>query len=301
MMITTRLLLAVGIAVAGLMGAASPASAQEPAWIRLAHLSPTTPPMDVYVAPAAGGEESVVLPHIGYGAVSGYVDLPPGTYVFPWRAAGSPATDPGLLTLSAELEAGAAYTVAGVGQGGEVRSVLINDDLTPPAQDEVRVRFINADSSSGPVDLALVGGPVLVDDADFATVTEYGSIPSGTQTIEVVTAEAPEGAEMTVDLAAGSVNTLLLLQTDSPVGDLSAVLDAPGMSMISETSVMSSLQDAVGSSAMPAVGAVQAGAGGTAAEPTTSFVPLAGLAALAAAAAGGFALKLRRASCQRWS
>lgn len=299
MNVPTRLLVAVVI-VAGLLGGASPASAQEPASIRLAHLSPTTPPMDIYVAPAGGGEESIMLPGIGYGAVSSYVDLAPGPYVFTWRPAGSPATDPGLLTLSAELEAGSAYTVAGVGQAEDVRSILVNDDLTPPAEGESRVRFINADASSGPVDLALVGGPVLVQGADFATVTEYGSIPAGTQTIEVVTSEAPAGTEMTVDLAPGSVNTLLLLQTDSPVGDLSAVLDAPGMSIISETAVMSSLQDAVGSTAMPAVGAVQAGAGGTAGGPQgAESTSLALFAALAAAAAGGFALKHRRTSCQR--
>ena len=299
MRIPTRVLLAVLI-VTGLLGAASPASAQEPVSIRLAHLSPTTPPMDVYAAPAGGGEESVVLSDMGYGAVSSYVDLAPGAYVFTWRRAGSPATDPGMLTLSAELEAGSAYTVAGVGQTEDVRSILVNDDLTPPAQGESRVRFINADTSSGPVDLTLVGGPVLVQGADFATVTEYGSIPAGVQTIEVVTAEAPAGTEMTVDLAPGSVNTLLLLETDSPVGDLSAVLDAPGMSMISETAVMSTVQDAVGSTAMPAVGAVQAGAGGTAGGPQgTEFTSLVLLAALAAAAAGGIALKHRTSSCQR--
>ena len=300
MMIPARLLLAVVVAAGGLLSAASPAAAQEPAWIRLAHLSPTTPPMDVYVAPAAGGEETVVLPDIGYGAVSGYVDLPPGPYVFTWRPAGTSASEPASLTLSAELEPGKAYTVAGVGQGGEVRSVRIADDLTPPAEGEVRVRFINADSSAGPVDLALVGGPVLVQDANFATVTEYGSIPSGTQTIEVVTAEAPEGTEMTVDLTPGSVNTLLLLQTDSPVGDLSAVLDDPGMSMISDTSVMSPVQDAVGSAAMPAVGAIQTGAGGTAPRQgsNTSAVVLAGMAAVAATAAGAFALQRRTTSGQ---
>lgn len=302
MITPTRLLLAAVLAVASLVAGASPASAQEPSWIRLAHLSPTTPPMDVYVAPAAGGEEAVVLAGIGYGAVSGYTELAPGPYVFTWRPAGSPATDPGLLTLSAELAPGSAYTVAGVGQADSVRSILIGDDLTPPAEGEVRVRFINADASAGPVDLALTGGTVLVQDADFATVTDYGSIPAGAQTIQVVTAEAPAGAEMQVDLPVGSVNTLLLLQTDSPVGDLSAVLDAPGMSTIGETSVMASVQDAVGSPAMPAVGAVQTGAGGTAPnqQPAAApFVLLAGLAAVAGAVAARSGLKLRRASCLR--
>lgn len=297
----TRLLLAAVLAVAGLLGGASAASAQEPTWIRLAHLSPTTPPMDVYVAPAAGGEETVVLAGVGYGAVSSYTELAPGPHVFTWRPAGSPVTDPGLLTLSAELEAGSAYTVAGVGQDDEVRSILIDDDLSPPPAGEARVRFINADTSSGPVDLALVDGPLLVQDAEFATVTDYGSIPAGAQTIQVVTAEAPDGATMDVDLPAGSVNTLLLLETDSPVGDLSAVLDAPGMSMISETAVMASVQDAVGSPAMPAVGAVETGAGGTARsqQPTTPLVFAAALATIAALAAVGSGLKLRRATCNR--
>ena len=68
---------------AGLATAAAPAAAAATAtgtahragntgWIRLAHLSPNTPPVDVYLYSFGGSNAMIVLHHVGYGAVSPY-------------------------------------------------------------------------------------------------------------------------------------------------------------------------------------------------------------------------------------
>ncbi len=252
------------VASAPAAGATSRPAGSTTAAIRLAHLSPTTTPMDVYVAPF-DGKDSILLRDIGYGAVSDYVGAVPGSYVFSWRPRGASPQTPAALTMSAVLEAGSAYTVAGLGADDDVRSVLITDDLTPPARGGARVRFINADESAGAVDLTVSGGAPLVRDADFATVTDYAAVPSGPWTLDVVTKDAPDGAEMSVTLQAGSVNTLLLLDTESPAGDLTAVVDSPGVTMLSGAAAMSLVSDAAGAPAAPVIGGVDTGFGATAA------------------------------------
>src|SRR6516162_3174514 len=79
------LMLAAGL----LMPAASAASAATGAathraghtgWIRLAHLSPNTPPVDVYLYSFGGSKAMIVLHHVGYGAVSPYEQVATGEY-----------------------------------------------------------------------------------------------------------------------------------------------------------------------------------------------------------------------------
>ena len=64
-------------------------------YLRLAHLSPDTPKVDVYVASVADPARSFVVPGVGYGAVSPYQPLPAGSYVISMRGAGAPADSPG--------------------------------------------------------------------------------------------------------------------------------------------------------------------------------------------------------------
>ena len=58
--------------------------------MRLAHLSPDTPAVDLYLS-APGAVEPRVFPGIGYGVVSAYLPLPAGRYAVAMRGAGAPA------------------------------------------------------------------------------------------------------------------------------------------------------------------------------------------------------------------
>ena len=66
------LVAAVGAALGLVLAAAAPAMAADQAYLRLAHLSPDTPKVDVYVASVADPGNSIVVPGVGYGAVSPY-------------------------------------------------------------------------------------------------------------------------------------------------------------------------------------------------------------------------------------
>src|SRR5262245_24748000 len=49
-------------------------------WVRLAHLSPNAPPVDVYLYSFGNPHARLVLHHVSYGTVSPYQQVPAGDY-----------------------------------------------------------------------------------------------------------------------------------------------------------------------------------------------------------------------------
>ncbi|HTQ90982.1 MAG TPA: DUF4397 domain-containing protein, partial [Streptosporangiaceae bacterium] len=120
--------------------AAAASAAQGTGWIRLAHLSPNTPPVDVYLYSFGDSNAKIVLHHVAYGEVSPYEAVTPGDYSVAMRAAGAPASSQPVLSTSVTVKADHAYTVAGMGPKSGLRLQVLNDDLTTPAgKSSVRV------------------------------------------------------------------------------------------------------------------------------------------------------------------
>jgi hypothetical protein len=239
-------------------------------WIRLAHLSPNTPAVDVYLYSFGNSNAMIVLHHVAYGTVSPYEPVPAGDYSVAMRAAGASPTSQPVLSTGVTVAAGHAYTVAGMGPESGLRLQVLDDDLTtPPGQALVRV--IQASLKDQVVKVSL-GSTVLSSALKFATVSPYQAVSPGTET---VTVSAGGGdANSSVDLAAGTVHTLVVLD------------GANGLEVIS-------LEDASGSGTPP-LGGVSTGFGGTA--PHGPGSPLPWLVAIGAGfllAAGG-GLRLRR-------
>src|SRR5260370_8136568 len=102
---TFRNVLAAGALSLGLFSIASPASTAAPptGWLRLAHLSPNTPPVDVYLYSLGNSHARVVLHHVSYGTVSPYLRAAAGVYPVAMRPAGAPATPPPALPTPLHL------------------------------------------------------------------------------------------------------------------------------------------------------------------------------------------------------
>ena len=101
--------LAASVAVAGAAAGRRRAVApRQPgdSYLRLAHLSPDTPKVDVYVASVSDPAQSFVVPGVGYGAVSAYQPLPSGSYVISMRGAGAPADSPAVISTSVDARPG---------------------------------------------------------------------------------------------------------------------------------------------------------------------------------------------------
>jgi hypothetical protein len=242
-------------ALAAMLGFAGPAEAQATAaHIRLAHFSPDTPEMDVYVA-AFEGDEQRVLEGLGYGEVSDYAELEPGSYSFLLRPMGAPADSTPAVTASADLADGTAYTFAAMGPNADLQQALLTDDLAPPPAGQAKVRLIQASSSAGEVDVTTVDGPALAEDRAFATATEYAPVAAGQWNVRVTTSS---GADLLrqLDLEAGTINTLVVLEGTGSGPDLTRVVDATGVDISSD--------GPLGATQALPLGGVGTGGGGTA-------------------------------------
>ena len=239
-------------------------------WIRLAHLSPNTPAVDVYLYSFDDSNAMIVLHHVAYGTVSPYETVQAGDYSVAMRAAGASPTSQPVLSTSVTIAAGHAYTVAGMGPESGLRLQVMDDRLTTPSG-QALVRVIQASLKDQVVKVTL-GSTVLASSLKFANVSAYQPVSPGTETV-TVSAGAGD-ANSSVTLAAGTVHTLVVLD------------GANGLEVVS-------LEDASGSG-KPPLGGVSTGFGGTAGHGPGSPVPW-----LVAIGAGGLlaltgGLRLRR-------
>ncbi len=218
-------------------------------WIRLAHLSPNTPAVDVYLYSFGNSNAEIVLHHVAYGDVSPYESVSAGDYSVAMRLAGASPSSAPVLSTGVDIQAGHAYTVAGMGPESGLRLQVLDDDLTTPSG-EALVRVIQASLKDQQVKVTY-GSTVLASKLAFATVTSYIAVAPGTETV-AVTADGGD-ASTTVTLAAGTVHTLVVLD------------GANGLEI-------DNLTDAVGSGEPPTGGA-NTGFGGTAAHGPGSALP----------------------------
>jgi hypothetical protein len=249
---------------------ATPADAATGTYLRLAHLSPDTPQVDVYVTSATHPEYSLVLHGVGYGTVSDYQRVSAGRYTVSMRGAGAPASSPPVITTTIDAEQGSAHTVAGTGPNSKLALSVLTDDLTPPPAGQTRVRVINACDMPGPVTVKLADGGSVADSVAFGTSTDYDTVASGSTSLKVQPG-ATTPIDLPVDLSAGSVFSVLVLHRGGQL-TAEAKLDASGPGVAPS-------------------GGVETGAGGMAGAldgtvtPGVPLLPI-GIGLVAAAAAG---------------
>jgi hypothetical protein len=267
-----RAVAAAGLA-AGMLALAAPAASASSGhgWLRLAHLSPNTPAVDVYLYSFDNPTARIVLKHVSYGTVSPYEQVPAGEYTVAMRGAGAAAGSKPVLSATISVASGDAYTVAGMGPASGLRLQVLNDRLTTPPG-KALVRVIQASLSQQQVTVT-AGSKVLARKLAFSKLTSYRSVAPGTWTVHA--AGETEAASNSLTLAAGTIYTLV-------------VLDDPGRLTID------SLEDAAASRVAPS-GAPATGLGGTAPRPGAPVLPWLVTGAIGLiAAAGGTARLLRK-------
>lgn len=232
---------ALGIAGAALVvpaGAASAATTDS--MVRVAHLSPDAPNVDVYVNSAK------TLSDVSYKTVSKYLSVPAGQYRFEVRPAGADASTKAVIDASSTLTAGKAVTVAAVGALASIKGQIYNDDISAPASGKAKVRVVHAAVDVPAVDVAVAGGPTLFSGATFPQATAYAEVAAGSYNLEVRPAGTQNALlKATQAVQAGSVYTVAAVGGAGKSPELLPIVDAAGMS------------------AMPG-GGVATGAGGTA-------------------------------------
>ncbi len=233
-------------------------------WMRCAHLSPNTAPVDIYLYSFGDPKAMSVLRHVPYGDVSMYMKVPAGEYTAAIRPAGASASTAPVLAANLMVHAGRAYTVAAMGPARALRLRGLNDRMTTP-RGKALVRVVQASLKQHHVTVR-AGSATLASNLAFASVTPYGSAKPGRWMLHVTGGSETWSGD--VKLTPGTIHTLVVLDTPSGLK-------------------VTDLMDAAGSAIMPR-GGVDTGLGGTVPGRAPSPLPwLAGLASglLVAAAA----------------
>ncbi|MEJ2866530.1 DUF4397 domain-containing protein [Actinomycetospora sp. OC33-EN08] len=122
--------------------------------LRLAHLSPNTPAVDMY---AQGPDLPLtkVAGDVAYRAVSPYLTEPAGSYRIQGRPAGAPASAPPLFDVGVDVPAGSAQTATfvDIGPNGATQAQVLDDETAPAAAGSGGLRIVQAAAEVGPVDV----------------------------------------------------------------------------------------------------------------------------------------------------
>ena len=246
---TTRVLAAgtvLLLAVAPGSAFASSSTASPVGWVRLAHLSPNTPPVDVYLYSYGVSTARLVLDHVAYGDASPYESLAPGAYVIAMRAAGASPTVSPVISTDITVRADKAYTVAGLGPASALTLQVLDDQLqAPTGQSEVRVIEASLHDPEVTIDAA---SDTLAAGLRFPTVSGYTDVAPGRDTVSV---HATSGStESELDFAPNDSYTLAVIDGAS---------GAPTVLDLTDSATTSVIPD----------GGVETGLGGTASRPDT--------------------------------
>lgn len=164
----------------------NPITNQNTSKVRVAHLSPDAPAVDVWV------DGAKVLTNVPFKAVSNYLDVASGMHNVKVTPAG--AASPVVIDANLDLTANTAYTVAATGllaQSDLVPIVLV-DNLTT-MNGSAQVRFVHMSPDAPEVDVAVAAGPTLFDNVNFRESSSYIGVGSGTYNLSVKIASS--GAE----------------------------------------------------------------------------------------------------------
>ncbi len=198
--------------------------------VRVLHLSPNTPAVDVL----AGLSEDAKAPLVQgaeYTNVTDYLPVPTGNYFIDVTPAGDPDTvaiDINDLPLDGDLS----YSVAAIGLlGGDpaLGPLLLIDDAF--ASDQAQLRIIHASPDAGSVDV-LVNGGVALDGFEFGTATDYLALDPGAYDLEIIqestgdTLFSVNGLELSSGLVASAFAIGTVESTDTAPFDVLITADA---------------------------------------------------------------------------
>src|ERR1035438_4194098 len=197
---------------AALVAATSPAASAAPsatqgAWVRIAHLSPDAPAMDMYLYPFGEPGHPVVLRDVSYGKVSDYIAVSPGQYTVAMRGFGAPASSHPALVTSFMVGAQTAYTVAALGPDPGLRVEVLQDQMTT-STGKALVRIVQASLKESRVTVSF-GPDVLARQLNFGAATPYTAVSPGGQTVQL--AAPGTHSVMSVKLTADTIHTIVVL------------------------------------------------------------------------------------------
>ncbi len=204
--------------------------------IRVAHFSPDTPAVDIYV------NGDVAIADLAFPTITDWVELEPGSYNIAVAPAGTSIDDAAIGPADFDLPAGAWITVAAIGSlenGTLAPAVLVEDysDLDPA---NARVSVFHAIEDAPAVNVQLADGTVLIDGLAYPG-SQNGNdgfftldVPAGSYDLQVT--PASDASTVLFDLTGTelSANTVYFVAAVGTLanGDAQIALAATDMNMM---------------------------------------------------------------------
>jgi hypothetical protein len=205
-----------------------------PVQLRVAHLSPDAPAVDVCLAPAGSGrftgpvlEQAGATAGLSYAQVTRYLSVPAGTYDV--RVVAATATDCSSPvvpdTSGATLPAGRAITVAATGLAAPSTSqpafalVPLVDD-TQVGAGKAKVRFVHASPGTPPVDVGAGSGASFTP---IFTAVPYPEVDADRAPSGYVETDPLSGATLSARVAGTTADALVVEGVTLPAGAIVTV------------------------------------------------------------------------------
>jgi hypothetical protein len=162
--------------------------------VRVAHMSPDAPPVDILV------DNETVVENLSFGNVTDYLSVPGGERNVTITAAGDQSTV--VYSDNVTFEAGTNYTVVAAGEVSEganttFQPLVLEDNFTVPGPNEASVRLVHVAPDAPPIDVTVPAtNRTLFDNVSFGEATDYVSAQPGSFEVEVRAATANDTGQV---------------------------------------------------------------------------------------------------------
>lgn len=152
------------------------------AQLRIGHLSPDAPAVNVYV------DDELLLEGVEFGTIGEFVDVDAGSYdVSIVPAAGGDAVIDRTLTIDADTS----YTVLAVGELADIDTLVLTDEEPTIRESDARVRFVHTAVDAPAVDV-WANDASLFEGIAFGEISSFATVDAGAYDLRVVPSDASD-------------------------------------------------------------------------------------------------------------
>ncbi|MEQ1507233.1 MAG: DUF4397 domain-containing protein [Myxococcota bacterium] len=189
--------------------------------LRVVHLSPDAPPVDVYVDNGA----TPAFSNLGYAESTAYTAVDAGVHDLQVTPAGSPPSASVLEVLAYPVVPNVDYTAVAWDDLGNMQGTVLVDDVAGLATGDVRLQLVHTAPALGEVDVWDLAGPTLIVDNLAVGATARLDVPDGPLAL---------GIDYGDDGVPESTFSVPALGADQLV-NVFAVVDSGGAALIAQT------------------------------------------------------------------
>jgi hypothetical protein len=179
--------------------------------VKVVHASPDAPGVDLLV------DNTIAGTNLTFPNNTGYLTVPSGTRNVKVNVTGTSTT---VIEANVDFVRNINYSVFAVNSVSNIEPLLIEDDLTAPAQGKSHVRFIHLSPNAPAVDITLTDGTIVFGNKSFKEFTAFTPLDAGTYNLQARVAGTPTVALDLpgITLEAGKIYTVFAKGFLSGVG-----------------------------------------------------------------------------------